>query len=225
MIRKKSNISQPSNRWMGIASGLVALMLVLSSCGLNFPSTTNRTSTALSEEDLVTPSVNVQFNVTIPAPLTEGQGIILQILDEVTGLPYNPKLYILSPISETQYSVTLPFQTGSDLKYRYVRIGSASEVPEATQTDGEVRYRMFHVSAESTVTDSVQMWLDSPLSGEMTSGQLSGQITSTENGSPLPDILVSAAGLLTFTDANGHFSLEGLSPGTQNIVFYAIDGA
>ncbi|QRN83833.1 hypothetical protein JR338_03510 [Chloroflexota bacterium] len=210
---------------MGIASGLAVLMLVLSSCGINLPSTNNSTSNGLSEEDLQTPSVNIQFNVTVPTPLSEGQGIILQILDEVTGLPYNLQQYILSPKSETQYSITLPFPAGSVLKYRYVRIGSASEIPEATMIGGEVRYRLFHVALESSVADSVQMWLDTPLSGELNTGQLSGQIVSAESGSPLSDILVSAAGLLTFTDANGHFSLEGLSTGTQNIVFYAIDGA
>lgn len=225
MMRKKSNSSFIPKLVMGVASGLVILSTLLSACALNLPSPQDNISDAQSEESLATPSVDIQFIVTIPAPITEGQGIILQILDEVTGLPYNPQLYILSPLSETQYAVTLSFPVGSILKYRYVRIGSASEVSEATSLDGEVRYRLFHITAETSVVDSVQTWLDSPLATDTTTGRVNGRVVSNADDSPLPDILVSIGGYLTFTDANGYFSLDGISPGVQNIVFYAIDGA
>ena len=132
MIRKKSSLTHIPKRLLGITSGLVILTMLLSGCAFKLPAKSTEPTNALSESDLATPSVNLQFIVNIPAALSEGQGIILQVLDEVTGLDYNPKLYILSPLSQTQYSVTLPFQTGSIVKYRYLRIGSASEIPEAT---------------------------------------------------------------------------------------------
>lgn len=225
MIRKKSNPTHIPKPWMGIAIRFVILTILLNSCAFDFPAQTADPANALNEADLATSSVNLQFIVNIPAAISEGQGIVLQVLDEVTGLAYNPKLYILSPLSPTQYSVTLPFQTGSVVKYRYIRIGSASEVPEATLFEGEVRYRMVIVAADSVVTDTVQMWLDTPAPDDPPTGKVTGQVVSVETGAPLADILISIAGLLTVTDANGNFSLAGIAPGVQNIVFYAIDGA
>ena len=141
------------------------------------------------------------------------------------GWTITPSSISFLPYLKPNIRFTLPFQTGSVVKYRYLRIGSASEVPEATLSEGEVRYRLFSVTAESIVTDSVQMWQDAPLAADTVTGQVTGQVTSAENGAPLSDILVSVAGLLTFTDANGHFFLDGIAPGIQNIVFYAINGA
>lgn len=224
MIRKKSRTFHTHQTYSAIFTWIVILMMILSGCALNLPFMSDVNQNTLKTEDLITPTVTVQFDLTIPAPLTGGEGIVLEILDEVTGLPYNIQQYLLSPASELRYTTSLPFPTGSVLKYRYTKIGSGSH-PEATLAGGEVRYRMLLVDGETTVTDQVQFWQDPSLPGDIETGQLSGQIISAESGLPLSDILVSAAGLLTITDANGHFSLEGISTGVHNIVFYAINGA
>lgn len=224
MIRKKTNTLHKGPTWLGIFSGIVILMMLLTGCALNLPTISGQGPNPSTEEDLIPPVVSVQFNLTIPTPLADSEGIVLEILDEVTGLPHNIQQYLLSRLSDQQYTTSLSFPTGSVLKYRYVKIGAGSN-PEATLTDGLVRYRLLLVDGEKNTTDSVQFWVDQPPSDGSETGQLSGQIVSAANGLPLADILVSAAGQLTFTDANGYFSLERISTGQKNVVFYAIDGA
>ena len=224
MIRKKSKPTHNQHNWMGFFSGIVILTMILTGCALNFPSASVGTTANVEADDLIPPSITVQFNLTLPSPLSSGEGIVLEILDEVTGLPYNIQQYLLSQVTDLQYTTSLPFPTGSVVKYRYTKIGSGSN-PEVTLSGNEFRYRLLLVDDDLSVTDQVQFWQDSSQPPDIETGQLSGQILSAENNAPLADILVSAAGQLTLTDANGHFALDGIATGGQNIVFYALDGA
>jgi hypothetical protein len=81
---------------------------------------------------------------------------------------------------------------------------------------------MFYADRTNSVTDLLQSW-----EGEKTNnatGTLSGIVVTSDGGEPIADILVSVGGQLTFTDANGYFFVENLTPGTHNVLFYAIDG-
>ena len=224
MIRKKSSPLHQRHTRLEIFAGLAILTMVLTGCALNFPSASVGNPDTIRTDDLIPPLVTVQFNLTLPAPLASTEGIVLEILDEVTGLPYNIQQYLLSQVSDLQYTTSIPFPTGSVVKYRYTKIGAGS-YPEATVTGGEVRYRLVLVEGDLAVDDRVQFWQDTPLPVEIETGKISGQVISAENSAPLADILVSAAGQLTLTDANGHFALGGISTGSQNMVFYALDGA
>jgi hypothetical protein len=198
--------------------------MILTGCALNFPSASVGNPDPVQADDLLPPTVNVQFNLTLPAPLSSGEGIVLEIIDEVTGPPNNIQQYLLTQATDLQYTTSIPFPTGSVVKYRYTKIGSGSN-PEATLTGGEVRYRLILVDDDLSAADQVQFWQGTPQPVDIETGQLAGQILSADNGAPLADILVGASGQLTFTDANGHFALDGISTGGQNIVFYAPDGA
>jgi hypothetical protein len=207
---------------MGLLAGVVILMALLSSCALPFTNGSNQAPTTITEEDLISPEIDIQFILVLPSALNQGERVVIEILDEVTGLPYNARQYDLSPLSELNYAVSLPVPQDTVLKYRYVKVGTEM-VPEVTAQAEEVRYRLLSVTGAMTVTDSLQSWLNAPTAIE--TGSIAGQILASETGLPLADILVSAAGSLTLTDANGHFSIDGIVPGVHNVVFYALDGA
>ena len=66
------------------------------------------------------PEAMLTFRVTLPVPLNPGEGLYLNILDEVTGLALNPHGFVMQAEDGTHYSVILPFPIGSVIKYRYV---------------------------------------------------------------------------------------------------------
>ena len=120
------------------------------------------------------------------------------------------------------YSVTLPFTIGKVIKYRYSREGSIT-VNEHLYNDRPVRYRLYHVEGPATVNDVVSQWTDTQYQGPR--GRIMGEAVDFSTGEPIPNLLVTAGGEHTFTLADGTFLLEGLPPGTHNLVFYALDGS
>ena len=211
-----------SNKLVSFQKLLISLLLlaVISISGCNLSSDKNGGSNA-DPDEMVTETVESHFSVILPSPITEGEKVALEILDEVTGLPYNSLIYEMATVNTTEYRLDLAFPTGSVVKYRYIRIG-ASIISEVTGSGDEVRYRLLSIDGETSVTDVLQCWQDSSCSSE--TGSLSGTVTDETTQAPIADILVSAAGQLTFTDANGRFNFNGVRPGVHNIVFYAMNG-
>ncbi|HCC78099.1 MAG TPA: hypothetical protein DEP80_00625 [Anaerolineae bacterium] len=70
--------------------------------------------------------------------------------------------------------------------------------------------------------DTVSSWSDTTFTED--TGRITGRVVNGEDGSGLPDILISAGGSQTLSDSNGEFVLEGLVAGTQNLVAYSLDG-
>lgn len=171
--------------------------------------------------ELPTPPVEIQFILELPQPLSDGDQVFLEILDEVTGLPYNKQNHSLSRIDNQRFSTTLSIPAGSVIKYRYIKTGQTI-TPEAKQGGEPVRYRLFYAGGNEKVTDLLQAWHGDSINSD--TGTLIGTIREQTTNLPIPDILVSAGGQLTFADANGKFALDGLSPGIHNVLFYAIDG-
>lgn len=164
----------------------------------------------------------VTFNVQLPSPLAAGETIAIGLLDEVTGLGLNPILYAMSPIDGLRYTVKLPLSLGSVVKYRYYRQGAITSI-EDTALGTPIRYRLYSVLAPGSTEDRVASWSDTPFSGAI--GALAGTITDAASGRPVPNLMVSAAGISTLTDSLGRYVLEGLPEGTHTMVAYAIDGA
>ncbi len=219
-MKMKDETHKVSFRFLFQFISLLVIATFLTGCVFN-PSSDDPSDNILTEEDLSTPSTQINFHLHIPVVLSTDERIILEVLDEVTGLPYNTRQYDLEQSNDTDFSVSLPFPMGSVVKYRYVKIDTTF-TPEAAINGEEVRYRLLTVTGNEDITDNLQSWL-----GEVQrvdTGELSGTLTDRSTGQPLADILVSIAGSLTFTDANGNFIIDGISPGVHNIVFYAIDG-
>jgi len=205
-----------------VVSILIATVY-LASCELVLPTPPPTNNTNPDRESTNEPDiVNVTFNVELPANTPPGEPINLSILDEVTGLALNPKRNPMEAIDENHYVVELPLSVGSILKYRYSRSGAI--LAEEHTSDGRaVRYRLFKVEAPGEVNDIVSRWNDTPFEGD--TGRVTGTLTDIESGIPLAGMLVSAGGAQVVTKSDGKFLIEGLLPGTHNLVAYAMDGS
>lgn len=199
---------------------LVSLCLaVLSGC--HFPTSPIPPDVRIFENisELATDPVIIKFQLELPEPVTER--LVVEILDDVTGLSYNSKLYELKAITDLTYETMLSVPSGSVIKYRYAKIDQPF-TPEATPDGIPVTYRLLYAPTNYTVRDFLQAW-----SGEVQqslTGRLKGTLLDSNTKMPIHDILVSAGGMRTFTDANGKYVIDGLSEGIHNVVFYAMDG-
>jgi hypothetical protein len=199
------------------------LMVLLTACALpaisqSTPQSPTETTmpTALPQQTLIT------FELTLQQPLGPGESLAWNLLDEVTGLGINPITLLMTAQDSTHYSVIVPFDLGRIIKYRYTRIGG-STVQEHLSDGRSVRYRLYHVEGPGIVQDTLSRWTDTYFTGP--SGRISGQITDTTTGEPIPNLLISAGGAQALTTADGRYLLEGLPPGTHNLVAYSIDGS
>lgn len=168
------------------------------------------------------PVAEITFRVTLPLPLLPGETLLLSVVDEVTGLSLNPANYPMAPQDAFHYSVSVPFVPGSVVKYRYVR-QSTLPILEDDSADRPVRYRLYYVTGPGIVEDVVSGWADAPFAGP--TGRLNGQVVDAATGAAIPNIMIAAGGQQTLTDSSGAFLIEGLPPGTHNLVAYALDGS
>jgi hypothetical protein len=168
------------------------------------------------------PRAEVTFNLALPVPLAPGQSVNLAILDEVTGLALNAAQYPMQMLDMQHFTLKLPLPIYSVVKYRYLRTGGAL-AQEDTTADQLVRYRLHYVNGPGTAEDVLASWNDQPFSGS--TGRIEGYVTDATSGQPVPDIMVTAGGVQTLTDSLGKYTLEGVVPGTHDLVAYALDGA
>ncbi|MGE5221588.1 MAG: carboxypeptidase regulatory-like domain-containing protein [Omnitrophica WOR_2 bacterium] len=204
-----------------LLSLLLILLPGLTGCGLEQVTTAPPAVTPLPSQTPI-PESMVTFRVTLPEPLPQGDTLILKVLDEVTGLALNTKSFRMEAEDAQHYLVILPFTLHSVIKYRYSREGSS--MAEEHLADGRaVRYRLYSVDGPGFVQDYVSRWTDTQFKGP--NGRITGAVTDAKTGEPIPNILVTAGGAQTLTAADGSYLLQGLPPGTHNIVAYALDGA
>lgn len=163
----------------------------------------------------------VVFNVTLAKALDEGQTLSVEVLDEVTGLALNPQRFPLQKQNDLQYSVRIPFPVGSLVKYRYVREGKNIAIEYNTQKK-QIRYRMFYVKDPGSVNDFIAGWNDTPYQGPI--GRIEGRVLNEADRTPIPNALVTAAGVTMLTAADGSFILDGLPPWTHHLVVVSLNG-
>jgi hypothetical protein len=164
----------------------------------------------------------VTFKVQVPPDTALGADIGLEVLDEVTGLTINPRRYTMERIDLYNHALVFPVPIGSVIKYRYIRLGAVTAT-EFTSLGEPVRYRLYPVTGPGEVQDIVARWSDTPYSGPI--GRIEGQVNDISTSEPLANLMVTAGGVYTFSAADGSFHLEGLPPGTHNLVAYALDGS
>ncbi len=213
-------------------SGLISLaglaFLSLSGCTLslvNLPNLVPSTPTLpypLPPTPTPQPMAAVTFAAAVPAPLLQGESLVLSVLDEVSGLGLNPTNYTMKGVDTLHYSITLPLTMNSVVKYRYLR-QSNLPIIEADSANQAVRYRIYSVDGPGGVDDVIAGWTGMPFSG--VTGRIAGQVVDSASGAGIPNLLIDAGGEQTLTDSNGAFTLEGLLPGTHNLAAYALDGA
>jgi hypothetical protein len=168
------------------------------------------------------PKAEVVFEVTLPEPLPEGTKMVLEVLDDVTGLYFNSSRFEMAAKDDLTYFIRVPFAISSEVKYRYLKTGTSSEY-EFNAENQQVRFRILRVDGPQIVQDIISAWIGQPYTGEQ--GRIRGQVIDKANNAPIPNMLVCAGGLQTVTSSDGTFTLDGLRPGVHNLVIYSMDGA
>ncbi len=163
------------------------------------------------------------FHVEVPANTPPQQLVKLVLLDEVTGLALNARSLEMQPEDPQHFILKLALPVGSLVKYRYSRLAPGVPAEEHLSDGRQVRYRLYHVDGPGEVHDLVSRWTDTPMEG--VTGRIMGNIVDANTGQPIPNLLVAAGGAQSFTASDGSYILEGLPPGTHNLVAFALDGA
>lgn len=205
----------------------ITVLLLLAACQ------TEATPEATSPAFVVTPTLRekphpqvpyaeVTFEAQLPEKLADGQNLFIEILDEVTGLAFNPARARMETTDQQYFGIKIPITVGSVVKYRYYTDQQPFGV-EYTTGDQQVRYRLYYVDGPGVVRDIVAAWRTAPSTGTL--GRIQGQVANETNNSPVVNALVTAGGAQTLTASDGSFILEGLLAGTHNLVVYSLDGA
>lgn len=161
------------------------------------------------------------FVVRIPSALNTGESILMEMLDEVTGIALNPERFKMEFEDGLTYTLRLPLAVGSVIRYRYVKDGQNSIV-ERDPAGNQVHYRLYHVSDASEVRDLVTTWDSNPYQG--ITGELSGYIFDKNTEVPLPEIMVTFDGMRTFSSSDGFFKFERVPLGEFRITAIHPDG-
>jgi hypothetical protein len=121
----------------------------------------------------------------------------------------------------TSFSVSLPFQQGSLIRYRYVLAGQTT-LQESRPDGSGLAERWLSVDGNQSVKDQVAAWQGQSETGEV--GVIAGTISEADSRQPLPGIAVSCGGANTTSASDGSFVLAGLQPGECNLVAFSASG-
>ena len=160
--------------------------------------------------------------MAIPDKLEENSGLYLEILDEVTGIYFNPDRYSMSQNSDTVYIFRIPLTIGAEINYRYIKIKDSVET-ETNSWNQPVISRKLIVEGPELVQDTIFGWANHLYTGPV--GRIRGQIIDQGNNAPLPDMIINSAGLQTTSSSDGTFILENVPVGTHNVVIMSKDGS
>jgi hypothetical protein len=197
----------------------IMLALLLASC--NMPGS----APVAAEAPPPIEKAQVSFSVSTKRPLEPGESIELVVVDEVTGLPFNPERIPLTLTEDGKHLVTYPAPVGTLLTYRYEKIAkNGSRVPEVTPAGKQIRYRMYDIRQPAMVDETIAGW-ENDLPDPADTGSLTGQVVSQDLGLPLGDLIVTAGGVQTITDANGYFTLHPVTSGSHTLVAISINGS
>lgn len=201
---------------------LVIFVFLASSC--NYPGfdSSGQTTELAVEENTASKveAAEVVFQVVVPPETPSEDAVFLHVMDEVTGLNLNPITYQLTSVGTSLYEAHIPVPIGSVVKYRYTHGDSLGNI-EFTPMGKQVRYRLAYVEQPMIVTDTISSWGGTGYTGNY--GRIEGVI-QTEDGKPVADMLVVAAGVQSISTADGHYLLDGVPIGKHNLVAYSMDG-
>ncbi|MBA3072963.1 MAG: hypothetical protein FP831_05170, partial [Anaerolineae bacterium] len=128
------------------------------------------------------PKAEVVFQVRLPSPLVDDEKLVLELLDDVTGVYFNPTRYEMAKQNDQDYFVRLPLIVNAKVKYRFLR-QNAQTIYEHTTQNTLVRFRMLLVNGPLVIQDSVAAWSDQPYSGPV--GRIRGQLYDLATNLPI----------------------------------------
>lgn len=197
-----------------LTSLLLLASFFLSGCGGGNGSTPYPFATPLP-----LPTFAVTFLVRVPADTPAGDKVILNILDEVTGLSLNPTRYEMQPVDAGLWQLTVNFPRSALVSYQYSLLSGSLE---SGAGPGIVDYRTYYAAGNNQIEDAVAHWMGTSFSG--TTGRLRGLVRDSATGNAIPGLIVTSAGLRTTTDTSGNFLLNGVPSGKQTLVAFDMDG-
>lgn len=196
-------------------SAIWILLLFITSCNLPFTRGNNSSQFSIPEAEVV-------FQVVVPEKIEVGSSVYLELLDEVTGFYFNPTRYEMNKSSDVGYLFRLPLPIGSTINYRYIKIKD-SAISEFNSRNQAVISRKLIVDGPVLVQDLVAGWADTQFVG--TTGKVTGQVIDAQNNAPVPDLVVSIAGIETSTLSDGTFIFPDIPVGIHNLVILSKDGS
>lgn len=212
----KKCITNPSNIQVVLASLIVLISLSLLTSCTNFPSLSNQdksTEFRLAE---------VLFKVSLPEEMPADSVLMLEILDDVTGVYFNATRYEMAREDFTHYSLRIPLKVSTEVKYRYVRVSDVADYEQSASGE-QVRFRIAHLDGPQIIEDIITAWSDS--SPDLQMGRITGQVIDQATNAPIPNLLISVGGSQEITSSDGTFIVNQLVPGVHNLVIYSMDGS
>ncbi len=199
----------------------LVIFLSVTGCGLINGNTEdiNTPASNSGQYEQTIPFAETIFNLTIPAEIQDT--LIIEVVDDTTGIELNPIRYAMEKVDKTSYRITLPLKLGSLVKYRFL-INGETPIYETSNQGEKIQYRVAYVNSAIEFYDIVSNWENQ--SYEYVYGRVEGTVTNSASNSPLPNLFVSAGGISTFTNSLGKFSIEGLPAGKHNLVILSTDG-
>jgi len=168
------------------------------------------------------PQAEVIFLVQIPENTPQNKTVYFEIVDEITGIPFNSQRYATNRIDDAHVMVHMPLQLGDIVKYRYSLEGLPVQY-EHGAAGSVIRYRTVLIPGVNTYVDQVVSW-DGKITGEQATGKIFGTIKNALNQQAVADAIISINGVQTVSGANGEFALENLPIGKHRIVIQEING-
>jgi PKD repeat protein/uncharacterized protein YfaP (DUF2135 family) len=127
-----------------------------------------------------------------------------------------------------RYRVGISTTNGDPASFTYITPGDYVEAPADAwqQTDFDLSAYAgmdIFVGIQCVSSDAFIFMVDDfeVTSEAVTLSTLTGQVTDATSGEPVPNALVSVAGLSDYTDQNGNYSISGIPAGTLNADFTA----
>ena len=206
-------------------TALIVLILAILAAGCSIPGfgPTPAGPTALHvPSPTPLPAAQVIFNLIPPQGTPQDAELDLVILDEVTGLAFNPRAVPMRRLPDGRWQAELLQPAGSLLHYRYLR-RSPGAADEFTAYGSGVLYRVASIPGPIQLDDIAAAWSDMPYQGP--TGRIIGHLYDALTGSPLREMIVGAAGVTAFSDGEGTFRLDGLPPGLHTLIAFSPDGS
>jgi len=203
---------------------LLLLLLCATACGklpiINVTFTTPTPLLPTGPTPTPLPATILTFTVHIPNTTPQGSLPEVRVLDEVSGTTIAVPL---KDIGNNTWLGSTPATVGEVVRYRYVRPRPFA-TDEVSATGQPIPYRLALVADNNLILeDTVAAWTDTPAPGG--GGALTGVVKNSNTGQGVFNALVSVAGQVALTSADGRYYFFDLPAGPQRVTVIARDGS
>lgn len=168
------------------------------------------------------PAAEVVLVADAPVSTPADARLEVQFFDEVAGFESPSATMPMQSLGGGTWSVRLTPPAGSLLYYRFVQ-AATTPVRETDSLGAPISTRIGLIDGPTEIRQAIAGWEGDPV--RIPTGRIVGSLFNALDGTPLPDILVSAGGQAVFTDGYGAFRLDDLVEGLHSLVAVSPTGA